>query len=176
MKLITRQTKTKQAQRRWYDHYGPFEGKNASIWAGTDKEEVHKKLVALGDNPSPDEVDAAIGNDSWTSPGSCDECGSEDSPIVHLGQEPDYESNTAWVCEACLIDSLGLIRQRGEDTPTKIYPLERWASHMVSTLNGDATPLHDARCSKCLRWSAVSGPYEPTCRLCGFNGEDEAPQ
>lgn len=33
---------------------------------------------------------------------SCDECGKEVKEIVIVGEEPDYESNTAHMCLDCL--------------------------------------------------------------------------
>lgn len=38
-----------------------------------DEQETHKALVALGPDPKPEDVDATIGNDSWTT-FMCDQC------------------------------------------------------------------------------------------------------
>ena len=35
-------------------------------WFDDKKEAIYNELVALGDNPDPDQVDAIIGNNSWT--------------------------------------------------------------------------------------------------------------
>ena len=73
-----------------------------------DPGEVYRALVALGPTPTREQVDAAIGNASWTST-KCDHCGARDVPVVELGQEPDYESATADVCAECLREALGAL-------------------------------------------------------------------
>ena len=103
MKLITRQMKADTAARDWFHTYA-----HTSYWeegrfavSGLTKEETHIKLVALGANPNPDDVDAVIGNKSWTDC-RCDDCGKYVDAVVQLGQEPDYDSATANICFPCL--------------------------------------------------------------------------
>ena len=103
MRLITRQKKAANAAKQWRGAYWS----QADGWTayGTDKrgrDVTHGMIEALGAAPDPDDVDAIIGNGSWTST-SCDECGAHDGrPVVELGAEPDYESSTATVCGECL--------------------------------------------------------------------------
>ena len=49
----------------------------------------------------PDAVNDIIGNQSWTQC-SCSECNRDVDAVVQLGQEPDYESSTAWICRDCI--------------------------------------------------------------------------
>lgn len=64
---------------------------------------IHARLAALnGETATVADVEAIIGNSSWTTPPTCSECGAEGGPVVQLGEEPDYESSTAWVCGPCL--------------------------------------------------------------------------
>jgi len=101
MKLITRQSLANKACERWAEQY-PIER-----WP--DRQLVLKKLIELGDNCNPDEVDAIIGNGSWTRT-KCDECNNDDGvDVIQLGQEPDYESNTANICKDCLDKGLFIL-------------------------------------------------------------------
>lgn len=48
------------------------------------------------------EVDAIIGNESWTRLPECQECGKENVETVEIGQPLEIESRTARVCADCL--------------------------------------------------------------------------
>jgi len=109
MKLITRHTRAAEVVERWLRQY-PED--NAPKHPG-----MGAKLRALGDNPDPDVVDALIGNNTWTQTNVCDECGAEEVPVMQIGEEPDYESRTAWLCEACLEKALGMIREPMSNKP-----------------------------------------------------------
>ena len=68
-----------------------------------DRDGIGEKVRALGPTPNPDDVDRIIGNGSWTRTPRCSECGQDDKDcIVELGQEPDYGSSTAWICQDCI--------------------------------------------------------------------------
>lgn len=98
-RLITRQHLAAAAAVRWADQY------RSHLGSGDDKDLIHKSLVALGPNPAPDDVDAAIGNRSWTHT-ACDACEKRGlyyaGPVVEVGAKPDYESATARLCFSCL--------------------------------------------------------------------------
>lgn len=75
-------------------------------------------LAALPEDPDPDAVyDLQLKHNPWPDgtprrDPTLEECGScnEPSPIiVEIGNEPDYDSSTAYVCETCLRDALALI-------------------------------------------------------------------
>ena len=81
--------------------------------------DMAKKLArveALGRGPDPDDV-AAIMGEGWLSR-ACNECEEEADPVVEVGDEPDYESSTAWVCLDCLRGAVamaeGVMRDEGE--------------------------------------------------------------
>lgn len=40
----------------------------------------------------------------------CDECGSLEDTVIQLGNEPDYDSQTAQICINCLEKALKLIK------------------------------------------------------------------
>ena len=99
MDLITRQSLANIMLKRWMKQYP------SGKWA-------HKVplLKDLGDTPDPDAIDAIIGNDSWPTI-RCDECRAYAS-VVQLGQEPDYDTSTACICESCLKKALQLFSER----------------------------------------------------------------
>lgn len=104
MKLITRQSKANEAADQWQLHYSP------DRWP--DKQKIAEKLRSLGDTPNPDDVDRIIGNGSWTKPGKCDECGKDSGSVIQLGEEPDHESHTTWLCELCMREAIPLFKKR----------------------------------------------------------------
>ena len=95
------------AANKWKERYQKPNGTWMKTCSG-DSGEVWRKLDALGSTPDPDAVDKAIGNESWTRVG-CDECGAR-GDVVQIGQEPDYESSTAWICAECLAKALQLLK------------------------------------------------------------------
>jgi NAD-dependent SIR2 family protein deacetylase len=64
-----------------------------------------------GEGDETDTVDAVMGNDTWTRVPECDECGAEESAIIQIGEEFDYEIPAASVCEKCLRKAIALIEQ-----------------------------------------------------------------
>ena len=97
MELKTRHTLAAGAAERWIAQYHG------------DREGIAAAIRALGESPDPDAVDAIIGNDSWTRVPECNECKKNVAAVVQVGDEPDYESSTAWICEGCLKKALALI-------------------------------------------------------------------
>lgn len=64
--------------------------------------DVLPRLEALDrETASAAEVDAIIGNPSWTGL-RCDVCHEDCAAIVQLGDEPDYDSTTLDICGECL--------------------------------------------------------------------------
>jgi hypothetical protein len=104
MLVVSRKTKAAAAVARWeYQYRG-----SGRLFDGRKPADILKRLKALGDNPDPDAVDAAIGGEGWTCRPQCDECGEANDVVIQLGQEPDYESATASICPACLKKALEL--------------------------------------------------------------------
>ena len=72
-------------------------------------EETYERLLRLDlETCSAEDVNAAIGNNSWTHI-DCDGCGQDVGAAVTVGQEPDYESSTATLCKSCLLAALKLM-------------------------------------------------------------------
>ena len=100
--LITRHGRAAEAAGLWRRQYGAASAKSDG------KEKIALALEALGSAPEPSDVDAAIGNDSWTNV-MCDGCDQRRLMVaVQVGQEPDYESSTAVLCVACLRAALSI--------------------------------------------------------------------
>lgn len=111
MRLIKRDDLAKGVAKRWYETYYD---NHRGVWRYDDgKRVIYENLVALGEHPYADAVDAAIGNGSWTEC-RCDECGDCFDAVVEVGQPLDYESSTATMCNGCIKDALGLF---DEDRP-----------------------------------------------------------
>jgi len=102
MKLITRAGLARAAAACWKQQYQNGDG---SWKYDSGKEVIYKKLVALGENPSPNDVDSVIGNGSWTDI-CCYECCVHVDSAMRVGEESDYESATALICKPCLLKAL----------------------------------------------------------------------
>ena len=116
-KLITRETLAACAAAEWRRTYP------GTFWP--EKTAIGNKLEALGINPSPDAVDAAIGNDSWTNVPECGGCGDKSPPaVVQVGEELDYESSTANLCAACLADAVRVMSLFESGGAADLHPNE----------------------------------------------------
>lgn len=99
MIIVSRTTRAKVIAKKWYNQYN---GDSRLGWKyGEDKRVIYENLLALGDNPHPDDVDRIIGNSSWTDC-RCSECRKYVECTIMVGEEPDYESETAYLCFPCL--------------------------------------------------------------------------
>ncbi|WP_417744813.1 hypothetical protein [Rosistilla oblonga] len=105
MKLKTRQLNANAAAEAWKEQFAGWPA--GSGWKHKGHETVYTKLLALGKNPDPDNINKITGNKSWTEV-RCDECSEYVEAAVQLGQEPDYASSTATVCVSCLKKALDL--------------------------------------------------------------------
>lgn len=103
MEVYTRHSKAASAATRFIKQYpGVRTSKNKAIALN---------LINLGDTPSPEAVNAVIGNSSWTDI-SCDECGKDVYSVIQLGEEPEYESDTASVCLDCLRKAISMMEDK----------------------------------------------------------------
>lgn len=103
MKSCTEREQVKTVAQRW---------RNASryIRASANRQAIQQALDALDvETATAADVAAIIGNNSWVAPSECHECGAETWNAVECGQEPDYESCTATLCENCLRAALKLL-------------------------------------------------------------------
>jgi hypothetical protein len=95
MKLITERDKIREVPQRWQGMYE--DGKY-----GKDKLDKMIQLNALdAEIATSKQIADIIGNDTWTTM-SCSECGKQSIPVIEIGEEPDYESNTVWLCFECI--------------------------------------------------------------------------
>jgi hypothetical protein len=101
--FISRSTRAAEAATLWKQQYY----NNMNGWyklflnrKDTNSEDIYNKLVALID-PTPDEVDKAIGPGGWTRC-TCDNCNNDVEELLQIGAAPDYESATTRICFKCL--------------------------------------------------------------------------
>lgn len=73
--------------------------------------EVLAKLRKLdAEAATASEIDEIIGVKNWCN-SFCDECNENVSDVVQIGDEPDYESHTAWICKKCAPKLIALLQQ-----------------------------------------------------------------
>ena len=122
MRVVTRLHLAMQTRIAWAKQYPSHKPDSQ------DKQEILARLKALGPCPDPNEVDKVIGNDSWTRL-KCHEC-SDDTleRVVELGEQWDYESNTAHICIPCLQKALNMPAyftiEYGTDINNHLHKLE----------------------------------------------------
>jgi hypothetical protein len=106
MILLNERTQVKHAIKKWLEMYG------LDRTYGADKRgrKVGAELLALDqETATADDVAEIIGNRSWVHEASCSECGATSWGIVQIGEPPDYESETAYLCRNCLQSALRLL-------------------------------------------------------------------
>lgn len=70
---------------------------------------LRKQIEALDlDTCSKEDVAEILGNSLWTNL-KCDECERQVDRVIQVGQEPDYESSTAFLCVDCVTKAHALI-------------------------------------------------------------------
>jgi hypothetical protein len=104
MRLLNERTQVKDAitsfRRKWGDGSYTYDPRGRKVGA---------ELAALNpETATADEVAEIIGNPSWARPKKCGECGCETWRIVEIGETPDYESHTAYLCRECLLKGADL--------------------------------------------------------------------
>lgn len=111
MKIITQRDLIKTVAKRWDQQYHPyvndvplFSARNG-FRRDLTKKEIHEALKNLDpETCSAEEVNNIIGNSSWTNL-TCNQCQKQVKEVIELGEEPDWESNTAQICFSCLEDA-----------------------------------------------------------------------
>ena len=102
-RVITRRKLIEAVAQRWQSHY--LRDGQWSKFAGN-SESIYYLLLKLDLKTCPaSDVDAIIGNDSWTTM-TCDQCRKPVDAVVEVGAPPDYESSTAKLCFTCIKSSM----------------------------------------------------------------------
>lgn len=105
MIVITKRQRASQALGLYEKQYKP----EFIFYDGSVASEKIKDLKALGVSPSPDDVDRVIGNTSWTEC-RCSECQETVNSVVLVGEEPDYESSTVYLCLKCAVAAAEILK------------------------------------------------------------------
>lgn len=115
MKLLNEREQVRSVAAQWRSVYG------RSTEFGSDKQEIAATLEALdAETATAETVAEIIGNDSWVKPAKCHECGAETWSAVQVGEEPDYESNTARICLGCLKAAVALLEASLPQQPPQV--------------------------------------------------------
>ncbi len=108
MKLITIKSQILEVVDNWYKSYAGF-------LRGSDKDEIYKKLKKLDlQTATAEEVADIIGNPSWACKQKCTECNDYSNEVIELGEKPDWESATTWICKKCLRKAVTLINKNNK--------------------------------------------------------------
>lgn len=160
MKILSEREQVRAVSQEWKkSHRDP----ECRMRDGRTVGEITDRLDAIDpETATAEDVFAAIGHRSWACQQTCDECGEESWSCVEIGQEPDYESCTATICEGCLRKALALIererlaeeakRLRAEFGDVVKRHLGEWLAENGSSTGVDVTgtdPAHG------LDWTAV---------------------
>lgn len=101
IEVITERYLIRNVARRWRQQYGDSPH-------NPEHQTIGQALVAL-ETASADDVNGIVGNSSWTRI-NCDACGRAVKSVVHIGEQPDYESSTAMICGDCLSKALKILQ------------------------------------------------------------------
>lgn len=79
----------------------------AEMWKhqyGESNTKEYQQLCALV-SPTEEQIANIIGNSSWTE-NECTECRKDFPIVIQIGDDPDYDSDTVWLCTECLQKAL----------------------------------------------------------------------
>lgn len=100
MILVTKRQLIATVAERWRDAY-TSRGQWIRTQAGFDPEAIYQQLAALPADSDEADVLALTGQPWWTQ-NICDECEQDREVTVGLGQEIHHETDTKYICAACL--------------------------------------------------------------------------
>lgn len=103
MKIITQRQLIRNVANRWREQYFKLDDSLDDIPVnGKSKRQIQTELDSLDKEiATAQDINNIIGNGSWTRL-RCDECGQEVETVLRVGEEPDYESQTACLCVSCV--------------------------------------------------------------------------
>ncbi len=119
MNILTQRGAVRQIVTRWKaamvgasDTYGSPDQRS--------RKAVLAQLEALDlELATPHQVAEIIGNGSWTRLPGCSECREGDyQTVIQIGEEPDYESETAYICPKCLFRLADEVKEHLLHNPT----------------------------------------------------------
>ena len=101
MKIVSKEIKLATLYNRW-KKCGPDMMNNKWV-------PVYNRLK---NNPPKtcEEANEIIGNDSWTEI-RCSQCHNLKNVVVRVGEEPDFDSATSYICKDCLEKALKMIEK-----------------------------------------------------------------
>ncbi len=101
--IVTRHTEAATAAQRWAATYKDYKGFRPGD--AERKRDILAQLESLGPTPNPDDVDAIIGNDTWTRR-TCDVCSGGSNVAAVVNRESDRDTI---VCVACAKTLYGVL-------------------------------------------------------------------
>ncbi len=111
MRIITKRDVIRGMRSRWRDQYGQRRDDEV-VGVGASRrsvKEIARDLERLNlDTCDAAEIDAIIGNSSWTE-NRCDECKKDSDVLVHMGDEPDYDMRWLSLCPDCIAAAVALL-------------------------------------------------------------------
>ena len=115
MNVITIRDVIRGVAGRWKKQYFTRQGGEWRETISGNSRVTYQRLCALDtETCTAGDVAEVIGNTSWTNL-ICDECKSERLEwVLCVGEAPDYESNTAYLCARCLQQASILLPVEGE--------------------------------------------------------------
>jgi len=108
MRLLDERAEIASVADRWKKGYLRSDGSWGTLHKGS-SQSVYEALAALPETASAADVARVIGNDSWIGE-DCTECGAP--AVVLVGDEPDIESVTAYLCASCVQKLVDLVKTR----------------------------------------------------------------
>lgn len=100
MKLFTKKEVLDNLLERYTKWIGD---KHRTFRCGRNSADVIKQL-SEEDNLTQERAQEIVG-DTYSLELICDECGKDSSALIRLGEQPDYESRTASICQKCLANA-----------------------------------------------------------------------
>lgn len=109
MNITTQRYLIQNVAKRWHLNYWPFAESTKPLFSVRNgfakprsKKDIYDDLLAIDpDTATAEEVDAIIGNGSWTRL-CCDECGKRVDRVVNIGSDEEFPVRAASICLDCI--------------------------------------------------------------------------
>jgi hypothetical protein len=107
MRKYSERESVKTAIHNFIANYG-----NGTYHYGKDKQAGAKLKLLDPETATAEEVNTIIGA-PWAVPWCCDECNHSGWDVIEIGDPPDCDSSTAYICQDCLKVALNLSNEEG---------------------------------------------------------------
>lgn len=110
IEIQTERDRIRTVAQRWDEEW-----KRLGCFNEPEKIRISRLLHALDvETATAEDVKRITGRDTWAGIVGCTACGNDSSIVAIVGEPPDYDSSTAWLCPDCVAKTFALVQAAKE--------------------------------------------------------------